>query len=89
MIEVHHLTLLIMLQQVFPKVELEQYLAGSVKFHAYHCEALRTALKTYLNGSQAVPDVAEGAPAIYLTWTTRLKRTDMGWEAKQDHEFWR
>ena len=49
-----------MLPQVFPKAELEQHLAGRVKFHAEHREELRTALKTYLKKGQAVLDDAGG-----------------------------
>jgi hypothetical protein len=51
------------LQQAFPKVELEQHLAVCLKFHAEHLEALGTALKTYLNHGQPVPDDGSGAAA--------------------------
>ena len=61
-----------MLQQVFPKAELEQHLAGQVKFHAEHREELRTALKTYLNKGQAVLDDA-GAAAAAVAWNDTLE----------------
>ena len=64
MINVHCLTFPFVLQQVFPKAELEQHLAGRVKFHAEHREELRTALKTYLNHGQPVPDYVGGGAAV-------------------------
>jgi hypothetical protein len=60
------------LPQVFPKAELEQHLAGRVKFHAEHREELRTALKTYLNHGQPVTDDGGTAPAV-LTWNDTLE----------------
>jgi hypothetical protein len=87
---IHYLTFPFVLQQVFPKAELEQHLAGRLKFHAEHREALRTALKTYLNDDQPVPDdVGWGdASAQLLFWLgmTQLMRTDMVWMATRDHE---
>jgi hypothetical protein len=60
------------LQQVFAKVELEQHLAGQVKFHTEHREELRTALKTYLNKGQAVLDYAGGG-AAGVSWNDTLE----------------
>ena len=60
-------------QQVIPKQELEKLLAGRVKFHAEHREVLKTALKTYLNGSVPVPEGASGVPAdVVLNWNDTL-----------------
>ncbi len=61
-----------MLLQVFPKAEMENHLAGRLKYHAEHREALRTALKTYLNHGQAVPDVVDGIPAV-STWNDNIE----------------
>ena len=61
-----------MLLQVFPKAELEQHLAGRVKFHAEHREELRTALKTYLNHGKPVPDDG-GKKAAVTTWNDTLE----------------
>jgi hypothetical protein len=63
-----------MLPQVFPKVGLEQHLAGQInlKFHAEHREQLRTALKTYLNKGQRVLDDGGGGAAS-VTWNDTLE----------------
>jgi hypothetical protein len=65
------------LSQAFPKEELEQHLAGSLKFHAEHREALRTALKTYLNHGQPVPDDGSGAAADI--WNDALDESGATW----------
>ncbi len=57
---------------MFPKAELGQHLAGPVKFHAEHREELRTALKTYLNHGQPVPDDVGGGAAV-TTWNDTLE----------------
>ena len=46
------------LPQVIPQPELEAWLAKRVTFHSSNREALRTALKTYLNGGKAIVDAA-------------------------------
>ncbi len=61
-----------MLPHVFPEVELEQHLAGRVKFHAEHQEELRTALKTYLNKGQPVLDNVGGG-AAGVAWNDTLE----------------
>ncbi len=50
-----------MLLQTIPRSELESCLADRVKFHAVpaHQEALKTALKTYLNGQGGEPVLEE------------------------------
>ncbi len=57
------------LPQVIPQPELEAWLAKRVTFHSSNREALRTALKTYLNGGKAVVDDAGGSAASATsTW---------------------
>ena len=59
--------------QVIPKQELEKLLAGRVKFHAEHREALRTALKTYLNGSRPVlHGASRDAGDVVVNWNDTL-----------------
>ena len=59
--------------QVIPKVELEKLLAGCVTYHAEHREVLRTALKTYLNGGQPVPEGAsKDAGDVVVNWNNTL-----------------
>ena len=73
LIDVHHLTFLFVLPQTIPKADLEKMLAIRVKFHAEHREALRTALKTYLNGGQAVIEDASGGVAASVDdWNDAL-----------------
>ena len=63
-----------MQQQVIPKLELEKLLAGRVKFHAEHQEALRTALKTYLNcGHAVIKDASGGVAASVNDWNDMLE----------------
>lgn len=52
------------LPQVIPQPELEAWLAKRVTFHSSNREALRTALKTYLNGGKAIVDAAGPGSAV-------------------------
>ena len=72
-IDVHRLTFPFVPPQVIPTPELEKLLAGSVKYHAEHREALRTALKTYLNGGQAVQDGDKDAEDVDMNWNDTLE----------------
>ena len=69
--------------QVIPKQELKKLLAGSVKYHAEHREALRTALKTYLNGGRPVLEGASwDAGDVVVNWNDTLdeeSEPDVGW----------
>ena len=56
--------------QVIPRPDLEKWLADRVKFHAVpaHREALKAALKKYVNGGTPVMEGEAGA-AHASTWT--------------------
>ena len=69
------MTFLFALPQKFHKADLEpeKMLAIRVKFHAEHREALRTALKTYLNCGHAVMEDASGGVAASVDdWNDTL-----------------
>ena len=57
-------------RQVIPRPDLEKWLADRVKFHAVpaHREALKAALKKYVNGGTPVMEGEAGA-AHASTWT--------------------
>ena len=52
------------LAQVIPKAEIENHLAGRLKFHAEHREAL--------SHGQPVPDVGSGRPSV-STWNDDIE----------------
>ena len=62
------------LQQKFPKADLEKMLASRVKYHAEHRDELRQALKTYLNNDQPViEDGSGGCAARGDDWNDTLE----------------
>jgi|LakMenE18May11ns_1017448.scaffolds.fasta_scaffold8920879_1 hypothetical protein len=72
------------LPQVIPQPELEGWLAKRLIFHSSNREALRTALKTYLNGGQAVVDDADGSAARpKSTWVEDIEDDPVPGQASQ------
>ena len=74
------------LPQVIPQPELEGWLAKRLIFHSSNREALRTALKTYLNGGQAVvDDDADGSAARpKSTWVEDIEDDPVPGQASQE-----